>query len=119
MSDKLYGDSYTASEWLRRAGTVDEVIVEELSRLTSELACANRQLEQTRDQYKQAKEAAEDILALGHPGYRLDPQWVQGEQERDRETPPPGTGHEVKHEEDQDRIDRVQQDAGEMVAPGF
>lgn len=59
MSDKLYGDSYTASEWLRRAGTVDEVIVEELSRLTSELACANRQLEQTRDQYKQAKEAAE------------------------------------------------------------
>ena len=61
---------------------------------------------------------AQDILALGNPGHRLDPQRVEAEEGRDRETAPKGAGQLEQDHENKDGIDGMQQDVGEMITHG-
>ena len=64
------------------------------------------------------KKSAQDILALCDPGNRFHMERVQRKQGGDKRAPPEAPGHPLQKEKQQQRICKVKQKVGQMMAAG-
>ncbi len=64
---------------------------------------------------QQPEQRAQHILPLRHPRHRFHPQRVQPKQRRQNGTPPEGPRHPPENQKHQDRINRVEQHARQVV----
>src|SRR5882762_5686446 len=77
-----------------------------------------RHVSQIKPERQQAKEGAEDILALRYPGDRFDVHGMQGEESSDEPAAPNCAGHRTKQSKQQQAIGGVKQKIGEMMSRG-
>ena len=68
---------------------------------------------------EEEKHRAQDILALSHPGHRLDIDGMKREQRRHEQARPQPLRGPHQQQKKQGHIHHMQQDAGEMVARGI
>ena len=67
---------------------------------------------------QQEEAPAQHVLALGDPRDRFHVKGVHREQERHHRAPPRRAGHPEQDQEQQERVDEVEQDVDEVVEPG-
>ena len=67
---------------------------------------------------QEAEQRAEEVLALSHPGHRLDVQRVHGEERRHGRAAPGGPGRRPQELEQEQGVREVEERAHQMVATG-
>ena len=71
-----------------------------------------------REKREEEEEAAQHVLALGNPGHRLDAQRVEGEEGGDDGAGPQRAGHPSQEQEQQQRVERVEDDIDQVHRAG-
>ena len=67
---------------------------------------------------QQPEQRAQYILAFGHPGHRFHMQGMQSKHRGHKKTSPHGSRHSCQNQEDQNRVDRMEQQARKVMSPG-
>jgi hypothetical protein len=65
---------------------------------------------------EEEEEGAEDVFTLGDPGDGFDVQGVEGEERRDEGAGPEGARHSIEDQEEEDGVEEVEEEAGEVVS---